>query len=83
MPSAGSPDSQLQWDWSSRGREESLAGVLTQCAGLSHLNLWNDGIKAAGAGSFAGVLAQCAELAHLTLNLRSNGIGDVWAWVIG
>jgi hypothetical protein len=61
VSSAGSPDV-------CRGREESLAGVLAQYAEISHLNLWNDGIEAAGAGSFAGLLAQ--SLAHLTLNLR-------------
>ena len=37
-----------------------------------NLDLSNNGIAAAGAGSFAGVLAQCQVLAHL--NLRGNNI---------
>ena len=49
-----------------------LAGVLTHCASLAHLNLSNNDIGAAGAESFAGVLGQCPVLVHLYLG--GNGI---------
>ena len=50
--------------------EQAGQGVLQECW---NLDLSNNGIAAAGAGSFAGVLAQCQVLAHL--NLRGNNIG--------
>jgi hypothetical protein len=52
--------------------EQRFAGVLGQCQALAHLNLSNNRIGAAGAGSLAAVLAQCATLAYL--NLRNNQI---------
>jgi len=45
-----------------------------QCRELVHLNLRDNGIRAAGSKSFARVLGQCALLAHL--NLGCNGIGQ-------
>jgi hypothetical protein len=51
---------------------ERLAGVLTGCQALTHLDLrWNK-IRAHGAGAFTGVLGQCPALAHL--DLSNNGI---------
>ena len=59
------------------GQSLRLAGVLAQCAALTHLNLFGNQIGTAGAESFAGVLAQCPALAHL--NLGGNRIGDAGA----
>ena len=50
-----------------------LAGVLGQCSSLATLNLENNVIGAAGAGSLAGMLGKCPSLA--TLNLGGNNIG--------
>ena len=57
---------------------ERLAGVLTQCPALAHLDLSdNYTFGAAGADRLAGVLVQCRELVHL--DLSSNRIGHVGA----
>ena len=53
---------------------ERLAGVLGQCAVLSHLNLCCNPIGAKGAGKLSGVLAQSSALAYL--NLSRNELSD-------
>ena len=50
-----------------------LAGVLAQCAALSHLNLERNYIRGVGAGWLAPVLVQCTLS---WLSLGSNEIGD-------
>jgi hypothetical protein len=52
---------------------QSLAGVLTQCTALDHLDLSNNQLGSAGAICLAGVLGQCTALSHL--NLSNNYIG--------
>jgi Ran GTPase-activating protein (RanGAP) involved in mRNA processing and transport len=42
---------------------ERLAGVLGQCADLTHINLSYNGLGADGTGRLAGVLTQCRVLA--------------------
>ena len=44
-----------------------LAGVLSQCPALAHLDLSGNRFGGAGSESFAGVLGQCPALAHLDL----------------
>ncbi len=70
MPSAGSPESQRQSDWTSRGREFCRSAVAVHSAGSPRSR---DRIEAAGAERLAGGLAQCTALAHL--NLSFYGIG--------
>ena len=45
----------------------SLAGVLEQCASLTHLNLHDNQIGDAGAESLGGVLALCTAMTDLNL----------------
>ncbi len=56
---------------------QSLAGVLGQCAALTHFNLGYNQIGPDGADSLGGVLDQCTALAHL--HLSSNRIGEAGA----
>ena len=54
---------------------EQLPSVLSQCPlMLRHLDLSNNDIGSAGAGSLVGVLAQCQALSHF--NMSNNRIGD-------
>jgi hypothetical protein len=59
----------LSGNWIEAGGAGRLAGVLGQCAGLTHLDLSDNFIEDAGAASLAEVLGQCAALAHLNLSL--------------
>jgi Ran GTPase-activating protein (RanGAP) involved in mRNA processing and transport len=55
---------------------ERLAGVLTQCPALAHLDLGrNYNFGSAGAERLAGVLGQCRELVHLNLSINWIGTG--------
>ena len=53
----------------------SLAGVLPQCAALTHLILYDNGIGPGGAGKLARGLGQCPALE--LLDLSYNSIGSV------
>jgi hypothetical protein len=50
-------------------------GVLAQCRALVHLDLSENVIGPAGAGSLAGVLGQCRALVHLELSDNDIGAG--------
>jgi len=64
---------------------EKLAGVLSQCPALAHLDLsGNFAFGAAGTERLAGVLGQCRELVHLNLsgNYISAGGAESLAGVL-
>ncbi len=57
---------------------EILAGVLSQCTALPHLDLsGNSNFRSAGTERLVGVLGQCRKLVNL--NLSSNHIGEAGA----